>query len=440
MISLFLAAMICMAIIHAILSTMSIIASQRLIEKGVPEKKKEGKFPRIVIVLPVLREERIIEDTLEHFANLNYPQDRFSIVVVTTEKEKASNCKPNTIDIVWSLRRRYPMLKILHYPHPDGLKADQINYMADNFHRLFPGENSEETFYAFYDADSRPERDTLMIFSRILLEHKKVNVFQQSASYLNNYAALSTKGFFEGNLLKAQALKQTRFILAHEIPRIQRVFKATSGRSKGLLDRATYAPTIGHGLFVRVSFLDEVRFPPRHTPEDMFWGFLVTSLGEPIVFIPSLDRSETPDSIRKLFHQLASWFKGPLLGFTYRRFLRESFPKAFKRNRTRVTLMSLFALADAASWLATSFLMWLCIIACVLWNWMVPLFIMLIIVHLAGIILIMDRNLPREYLTLTEKLVVSVFSILVLFVYSAPAIFALMRMAQGRVVFHKTER
>ena len=59
MISLLMVAIICIAIVRAILAIISIIKSQRLIEKGVPETKG-CETPRIVIVLPVLREERII--------------------------------------------------------------------------------------------------------------------------------------------------------------------------------------------------------------------------------------------------------------------------------------------------------------------------------------------------------------------------------------------
>ena len=425
------------ALLQAILSLVNILKSQRTIERGIPAQA-EGELPRVLIVLPVLREERVIEATLDHFFTLDYPPEKYTVVVVTTEKEREHDHRPNTIDVISGLKSKYPLLKTLHYPYRDGLKADQLNYVAEHFERIAKGDPLE-TFYAFYDADSRPEKDILRKFGAVLSEHKHANVFQQSASYLKNYGDLGTKGFWEGNFLRAQALKQTRFILAHEIPRIQRVFRATMGASRCFLDKATYAPTIGHGLFVRASYLDTMRFPKGYTPEDMFWGFLVTSMNEPIVFIPSLDRSETPDSIRKLFFQLASWFKGPLLSFKYQRFLRAKYPQVFRQHRTRVLAMCLFALADAAYWLGTSFFVWQCILACILWDWMIVLFAAFILVHLAGSICVVDRSLECD-LTLGQKLVISAFSILVLLVYSIPPIFTLVQLARGKTVFHKTER
>lgn len=59
--------------------------------------KREERFPApgdedqpfIITLLPVLREQRLITDTLQAFARLKYPQQRHRIFVITTEKELA---------------------------------------------------------------------------------------------------------------------------------------------------------------------------------------------------------------------------------------------------------------------------------------------------------------------------------------------------------------
>ena len=45
--------------------------------------------PLIVILLPVLREQRLIADTLNAFTTLHYPLHRLRVLVITTEQELA---------------------------------------------------------------------------------------------------------------------------------------------------------------------------------------------------------------------------------------------------------------------------------------------------------------------------------------------------------------
>src|SRR5580700_7681820 len=47
----------------------------------------EEHEPFFIILLPVLREQRLIRETLRAFANLNYPFKQMRVVVITAEKE-----------------------------------------------------------------------------------------------------------------------------------------------------------------------------------------------------------------------------------------------------------------------------------------------------------------------------------------------------------------
>src|SRR3989344_4707492 len=39
------------------------------------------------VVVPVLREQRVLRETIEWFLNMDYPRDKLTVVIVTTERE-----------------------------------------------------------------------------------------------------------------------------------------------------------------------------------------------------------------------------------------------------------------------------------------------------------------------------------------------------------------
>lgn len=64
-----------------------IVASVRWLKQKVADPNQPSEEPFIAIVLPVLREQQLIIDTMQVFAQLKYPLERLRIFVVTTEKE-----------------------------------------------------------------------------------------------------------------------------------------------------------------------------------------------------------------------------------------------------------------------------------------------------------------------------------------------------------------
>lgn len=434
------------SIIKATIAIMSIKRSLDLYRK----KRKnllipEADLPHIIVVICVLREQKILKETVNYFLNIIYPQEKLHLLLVTTERELSEappyKMSKTTIEIVNKLISDHPKIKWLHYPQTDGLKSDQINHAVEKFKSIFPDLDPAQTFYALYDADSRPHKNILMIFNEVYHDNRTANVFQQSATYLKNFFEFDTKRFFTKYFLKAQALKQTRFIFAYEIPRILRVYKFCSQKSRGFFDMATYAPCISHGLFVRVSLLKKIPFPEKYTPEDMFWGFLVSNFQEPIVFIPSLDVSETPDSIKKVFYQLARWFQGPFLGFRYKKFLKNYYNEIYNKNKIRAHLISFFSIMDGLNWLLTSTVLYVYIYMIFLFGWPVFILVMLfIILYQYGNLLLINELLPKNAVTFPKKLTIFLFGIIVMLFHSIPAYFSLWNIISYKNIQVKTER
>lgn len=311
----------------------------------------------IIVVIPVLREQNIIEDTVRYFNSLNYPT--LKLVIVTTEKEFSSPIVDNsytTIDIVKKLISQYN-LHWIHYPFTDGMKADQVNYAVSQFQDLFPEYNVTNSFIALYDADSRPHIETFNELCRLVMHYPENNVFQQSSIFYKNFNQIGDENdYLAGSFLQAQALRATRFVFAYELPRIvnQLAYYNRKHSWRSVVGSFTYAHCVGHGLFLRASFAQSIPFPPNVVLEDMFYGFILNYLREPIIPVPVLTNCEIPSSIKQMFIQNSRWFLGPSRCLLYLQYAREKYPKF--RNDFRNYGLLLFGYYTTLIWILMSFI------------------------------------------------------------------------------------
>jgi len=290
------------------------------------EKNSEKHF---FVVIPVLREQKVISETVHHFLRSDYPKDKLDILIVTTERELADDSvkamSETTLDVVEKLKKEAQdnfgreIVQSIHYPDPKGKMVDQLNFAFK--HILGLGFTPQTFFVAIYNADSRPHRET---FSNVsALAKNEGRVFQQSALFLDNWEAIGRdKPFFEAKYLQANAILQSRWTLAHEMPR----FFRQSYFLKRWKRRVFLSHCVGHGLFLRGDLLEEVGSMPEGTlTEDLFFGFVLSLLGEPIQPVPVLEVAETPADFFEALKQKYVWFFGPFDHFHYSRYFSERY-------------------------------------------------------------------------------------------------------------------
>jgi hypothetical protein len=328
------------------------------------------------VVLPVLREAAVIAEAVAHFETLAQRHSA-QVIVVTTQREAVQastggndraddrandggvrgRADTSTIALAQQLARVGKVIH-LHYPDPDGLKADQLNFAAQYCAATLLGEvRAERAFVVCYDADSRPPLDSLDRFADAVAAHGDADVFHQSSRFELRTpltarrrivrAALS-RGLGEG-----AALRANRFVLGFEIPRLinrSPTNRSPTNRPTGLrvlrrrLCSYVYAHVTGHGLCVRLSLLLALPFPARSPLEDMHYSFYLGSRNLPMVAVPSLDRAEVPATVGGQVGQAARWFFGPA------RFLRYLRDPATQPGR-RAMLMAASACGSAVEWL-----------------------------------------------------------------------------------------
>jgi glycosyl transferase family 2 len=304
--------------------------------------------PRFFIAVPVLREAAILPETVAHLQALTRGHAA-TIVIITTEREAGEATRhPAADDTVAAARElaRQGRCVHLHYPDPQGLKADQLNHAAACCAATLPdGVPSAQAFLACYDADSRPPADSLARFTQAIADHPGGDVFHQSSRFESRPRREPPAGplpRIRAAICDAGALRANRFVLGFELPRLLNRSGQVSGVKRALCSRV-YAHVTGHGLCVRLSLLEQLPFPARSPLEDMHYSFILCSRSMPMIPVPSLDSAEVPGTINAQVRQAARWFFGPARFARYRKD-----PAA--RPGWRATMTAASALGSSAEW------------------------------------------------------------------------------------------
>jgi cellulose synthase/poly-beta-1,6-N-acetylglucosamine synthase-like glycosyltransferase len=253
----------------------------------------------VCLLIPALREQKVIAQTMEHFSTLHTAGHQVRIVIVTTERENhemVGNEKETTAAIVDRTidRLNHPNKAIrfhrVHYPDTEGKRAHQINYGLDYVQSLF--EDSEDIIMGFYDADSRPDVRTILHLIEVKRTHPRVNCFQQLSLFFSNYEKIK-KSFW----LTGAACNQTYFTLSNELTRLKK-------QSMG-----THPPVCGHGFFIPLTLLKDMGgWPVDVWCEDMVFSLKLVEKGEKVGYLPGFDHCETPSTIPMYIRQSSAWF------------------------------------------------------------------------------------------------------------------------------------
>ncbi|PJE64769.1 MAG: hypothetical protein COU90_00680 [Candidatus Ryanbacteria bacterium CG10_big_fil_rev_8_21_14_0_10_43_42] len=316
-------------------------------------KTVENTDKHFVVVIPVLREQRVLRETVEWFLSLDYPRDKLTIAIVTTEQEYTTRADgQTTVELAALLHDEYGhAVWHIHYPETRGEKVHQLNYAISVILEEDALADSE-MFIALYDADSRPHPQTLKWVSTLSVANRRQQILQQSAIFLQNFSDMKSRnGFIVAKLLQANAILQTRWTLAHEIPRILRQGYALRRWNRRLF----LSHCVGHGLFLRKDVMRELRRLPTETlTEDLFMGFVLSLLREPIQLVPVFESADMPYSLKSALLQKYVWFYGPMEHRTYASVFLQTNPE--RAPKWLVNLFAVRGLIPAAAWLTSGWM------------------------------------------------------------------------------------
>ncbi|MBS3975335.1 MAG: glycosyltransferase [Syntrophomonadaceae bacterium] len=262
------------------------------------------ELPRISILVPAYNETEVINNTIEHLARLYYPPERLEIIVVTDAKEQRAKVGLTTQEVVEQklslLKGQAGLPSLRHLVVPEdfdgqlngaclGRTVPSTKGRALNY--ALPYRNRQTEICAFYDAESRPDKDVLLyVACRYLKSSGKFRLWQGPVYQIRNFFQLYP-------INKVAALYQS---VSHEwnLPVLLRQLPFAGGTN----------------LFVTSDLLDEIGgFDHRTLTEDLELGIRAfVETGAWPEYIPYPSTEQTPATYRAFFRQRLRWGSGYL--------------------------------------------------------------------------------------------------------------------------------
>jgi len=274
----------------------------------------DSKSSTFLLLIPVLREQRIIERTLEHFQNLSVDGINLHVAIAGTVREKIEVEKlkgaVQTERIVLDWIERYeasnasaPAIRYHFFEaqDPEGDRATQLNSAVDQF---VERNNVELDIIGVYDADSLPGSSTLTEVLESFKENSLV-ACQQPVHFVDAANQMAKNGAMP--ILIANALYQTTWTMIRELPRWIRYYQ--HGRfGKGLYGRNLYL--IGHGEFIRFKDYLDFRFPEHEVTDGIQLGYRLSMSNKLIKPLYCFCSDDVPRDVSQMISQHKRWFGG----------------------------------------------------------------------------------------------------------------------------------
>lgn len=234
-------------------------------------------YPMVSIMVPAHNEGIVIVRTVESLLALNYPKDRYEIIVIN------DNSTDNSEELLANLQKRYPG-RNLHIINTDAVIGGKGKSNALNI----GFESCKGEYIAIYDADNTPEKNALLYLVSEIVQNPKLGAVVGKFRTRNKNV----------NLL-------TRFI---NIETLSFQWMAQAGRWQ--LFKLCTIP--GTNFIMRRSIIEAIGgWDVKAIAEDTEISFRIYKMGYLIKFLPqAVTWEQEPQTLKVWFKQRTRWVKG----------------------------------------------------------------------------------------------------------------------------------
>lgn len=243
-----------------------------------PQTQFEGELPTVSIMVPAHNESIVIKQTVESLLRLDYPKDKFEVIVIN------DNSTDDSAEVLEKIRQTNINGDILTIINTDAKTGGKGKSNALNIGY----EKCKGEFIAIYDADNTPERDALRYLACELASNAdlgavigKFRTRNKDATWLTKFINIETLAF----QWMAQAGRWNIFRLC-TIP--------------------------GTNFIIRRSILDAIGgWDIKAVAEDTEISFRIYMMGYKIKFLPqAVTWEQEPQTVAVWFRQRTRWVKG----------------------------------------------------------------------------------------------------------------------------------
>lgn len=277
--------------INVVLVVAGYVYYSKVLKMKMDEELKE--YPFVSVMVPAHNEAKVIKKTVQSLLNLDYPKDRYEIIVIN------DNSSDNSHEILTGMQKDNPDRNLIV------ISTDSIIGGKGKSNSLNIGfEKSKGEILAIYDADNTPEKKALKYLVQTLIKNDELGAVIGKFRCRNK----------SRNLL-------TRFI---NIETLTFQWMAQAGRWQ-LLNLCTIP---GTNFVIRRSIIEEMGgWDTKAITEDTEISFRMYRMGYKIKFMPlAVTWEQEPQTIKVWIKQRTRWAKGN----TY--VVIKNFKYLFKRN------------------------------------------------------------------------------------------------------------
>lgn len=286
---------------------MIVMFFYRLIEKKVEKKKSKLSLPIradlfFSILIPARNEALVIEQTIQHLCQIQFPPTQYEIYIITDAKEKSNHLLPTTYEVVNQFltqhhQAKLPTIHLISVPegfdgqlfgtnHPfqvPSTKGRALNYCISQIKN-----RGALHILSFFDAESHPDPSILQKLAIKYTMEEKPSVYQGPLFQVRNFWKIS---FFS----KIVSLTQS---FSHEfsLPMILKWIPFLGGTN----------------MHIPLSIILALEgFSNTTITEDLELGvrlYLHQSMLPKFIDVPSSE--QTPATIKGYFYQRSRWGEG----------------------------------------------------------------------------------------------------------------------------------
>lgn len=316
---------ICFQAERGIFDFLSYLRLFRQLKQVVHERSRSVK-QSLFILIPALREQAIIEDTVLRFLKIKSPYFKIKIAVLTSIRETLDKIGSNTTTteevIVQSintgrLSEFRDSIHIFQDYEIHGNMATQLNYAIAKIKTF----EEMGTFYIVYNADSIISEITFKKLSELIERHPgKEFVFQQPCAFVRDMHPDSNQ------FVNAMSLYQSWYCLGHE-SRLVRNYGTRSEKCWGKKNNTKLGVVVGHGSGMTLKInTSNHGYPSDLLTEDLTFGFILSANSVPILSLPALELADVPDRFTTFIKQKSIWFWNFLgYGSCYRKMRKQGY-------------------------------------------------------------------------------------------------------------------
>ena len=284
------------------LFTVLTIFGERVYQKKL-SKVTIDKYRDIFVLLPALKEQKIVQSTIDWFRKIDY-KGNIKFIIITTEKEEleysTKHIKEDTTNVVVSkYLKKIKDKRFIHYHYPktNGNKSSQMNYAIEQIKEQYQVKD-EETYISVFDFDSKPELNTFDNLNMVAKYRNNPDAINQVPLCFKNYESFSKSPkkimlllYTMHHTIRSCAIEKTKLLIC------------------SLTNLKVPQYCMGACMHIKLStLLANDKFPIF--VDDLTLGYRLSIKGANFAYLPSYNYSLIPNKLYDYMNSAVLIFKG----------------------------------------------------------------------------------------------------------------------------------